>query len=237
LVPVQLAHGEEPKEAVPRAYTAFVDDLIGNDCTDPHSKTKTNGGNGYTRAAALVELSGPCKGGAAPAHASAVSTVLFNPARMNVDVATSGGGVAESGATLETTVTLHGPAKAKRVHVVEGFTVIGPIVVSGADNGGVVYYPCVRVFVAKTVEDAGCTNNIVEQSGELNRTWAVTVAVPAVRGIARLRLFEYFESDATSSLTRPPARLSSLGVRIFPIQRIVERGWTYTAAGRFKPQP
>src|ERR1700690_1313897 len=126
-----IAKSEGPQAA---AYQALVEDKVVASCVNPPTLTKSDGGIGHASAVSDAYLHGPCPGGAAPQSAVAASDVIFNPAVIGVNVKVSGGGAALSTSTLETVVTLRGPATATKVHVVEEFTVIGSATLSGSSS-------------------------------------------------------------------------------------------------------
>jgi hypothetical protein len=164
-----------------------------------------------------------------------MSSVAFNPALIVVAARSTGGGSALSSSILETVVTLHGPATASRVHVVEEFTVIGTTTLTGTSAAE--YTPCITVTQGSTVLGrAGCAL-IRGMSGGVAKTFAVTAAVTATRGTAQIALSETFLTTVDSEVRSPPAESASLSVTITPHQHIIEPGWTYTAAGNFRPRP
>jgi hypothetical protein len=229
------ARSEEPEVATASTYEAYVLETVQNPCTRLFSLTRTNGGVGHASANTSALLQGACKGGAPPALADADSSVAFNPALIVVDIGGSGGGAADSDSILETVVTLHGPTTAKEVHVVEEFTVIGKITLTGSSAAE--YTPCITVTHGKTVlGQAGCAL-IPGASGNIAQTWAVTATVPVTSGRAQIGLSETFLAAANTEMMVRVAPSASFAVTITPHQHIIESGWTYTAAGNFKPKP
>jgi hypothetical protein len=232
-----VAQSEEPEApGGPHTYIALVQEKVEPGCVNLRPKQKSNGGFGHDSAAASVSLSGPCPGRAAPQSDHAGADVIFDPAEMAVEVTSSGGGGALSDQDLGTTVTLRGPATATKVHVVEEFTVIGSIALSGSGTFAL-YTPCIIVSQGATqLGRAGC-RPIFAKSAEVSETWPATVTVPATRGKAQFVVDESLNAEVGSSPTTPPAESASFSVTITPHQHIIEPGWTYTAAGHFKPRP
>ena len=230
-----IAHSHVAQSAA--VYAAYVNEGVSVYCGNPQTLRKSNGGYGFTTAFSHAYLQRTCPPGIGQT-AQAQPEVIFNPASIKVTTIVLGGGTSSSNSALETVVTLRGPVTATEVHVVEGLQVIGPVALSGGlGNAGVTYTPCVIVTQGtKVLAKTDCLTNNILGSLNVSDTDAVTVTVPAVAGKAQFTLTETFNTTADSTIVDLSATSASFKATIYPLQRIVEPGWTYTAAGNFKPR-